>query len=633
MDQEQGQAFRIGAVHVDPMTGELAGPGGREQVDPKVMGVLLMLSRHAGELVSRDALLEALWPGMIVTDDVLSRCVYKLRVHLLEAGGDSSYKRMIETLPKRGYRLACLPAPPDGTPEPGAAWPARASGKKRIAVMGMAVLLVLAAATWWSLAARRDDAPTRSEALATVAPPKSIAVLPFADMSAERDQEYFGDGIAEEILNLLAQSPELTVIARTSSFSFKGGTADIKAIAARLGVAHVLEGSVRKFGKRVRITAQLVDARDSSHVWSRTYDRELDDILLVQTEIAAAVAEVLKAALMDGGTDDGRRPQDSQAYEHFLRARFLFNRRAPGEVLAARENYSRATEIDPEFAPAWVGLAATYLVQLGHGEIPAEEGVAPGLAAAERALELDPRLPEAHLRAANLYSMKGDIEAAKRHARMAEALDPDYPLLLTLKAGGALAKGAYAEAIELLERVVALDPLSFLHREYLADLYFGAGRLDDARDAYQVARELNPANSDALDVRLAGVLLLEERHLDAVELVEALPDSAGRNAVLAMAWPLLGKEAEARAALEGLLDADSSEAAFFLAELYAYRGDAEESLRWLAESQRRLRAELGAVRSPRRWASLAYASAFLRPLHADPRWAALRDEAGSFDKG
>lgn len=632
MDQDLAQGFRLNEVRVDPVTGELAGPGGHEQVDPKVMAVLLVLARRAGELVSRDELLETLWPGTIVTDDVLSRCVYKLRVHLLEAGGHASYKRMIETLPKRGYRLACPPAMAEGAPEMAPSWPSRAARKGRAAMVAVVVMLVLGAAAWWSLGARKDSAPAPFEAVATEAPPKSIAVLPFADMSAERDQEYFGDGIAEEILNLLAQSPELKVIARTSSFSFKGSTADIETIAARLGVAHVLEGSVRKSGNRMRVTAQLVDGRDSLHLWSQTYDRDLDDLLLVQTEIAAAVAEVLKATLLDGGATEIRRAQDGQAYEHFLRARFLFNRRAPGDMIAARNNYRRAAAIEPEFAPAWVGLAATYLVQVGHGEIPAGEGVAPGLAAVERALELDPRLPEAHLRAASLYSMKGDIETATRHARTAEVLDPDNPLLLSLRSGRELAKGDFATAIGLLERVVALDPLSLLHRGNLANMYFGAGRLDDARNAYLVARELSPAQNDAMDARLARILVLEGRHLDAVQLVEELPDSAGRNVVLAMAWPALGKDAEARAAHEKLVAAASSEAAFCLADLYAYRGDAEESLRWLAESQRRLRAELGTVQSPRRWASLAHTSAFLRPLHADPRWAALLDEAGSFDE-
>jgi TolB-like protein/DNA-binding winged helix-turn-helix (wHTH) protein/Flp pilus assembly protein TadD len=633
MDHDLAQGFRLKDVRVAPATGELAGPGGREQVDPKVMGVLLALARRAGELVSRDALLHTLWPGAVVTDDVLSRCVYKLRVHLLEAGGHPTYKAMIETLPKRGYRLACLPAPADGVFEPADARPQGASGKSRIAVAGMAVLLVIAAATWWTLGARRDSAPAPYAALAAAIPPKSIAVLPFADMSAERDQEYFGDGIAEEILNLLAQSPELKVIARTSSFSFKGSTADIETIAARLGVAHVLEGSVRKFGKRVRITAQLVDARDSSHLWSDTYDRELDDLLLVQTEIASAVADVLKAALLDDGAADRRRPQDSKAYEQYLRARFMFNRRAPGDLLAARETYNRATKIDPAFAPAWVGLAATYIVQSAQGQIPAGEGMALGLAAVERALELDPRLPEAHLRAATLHVMKGNLEAAARHARTAEALDPKNPLLLSMRAGGELDKGDHASAIALLEQVVAVDPLSLVHRVNLASMYFGAGRLEDARNAYQVVRELNPAYTARTDARLGQILVLEGRHAEAVELVDAIPESEGRNMVLAMAGPGLGREAEALAALERLLEANSSEAAFCLADLYAYRGDAEESLRWLAESERRLRAELGPVQSPRRWASLAFTSAFLRPLHADPRWTALLDLAGSFDEG
>jgi TolB-like protein/DNA-binding winged helix-turn-helix (wHTH) protein/Flp pilus assembly protein TadD len=625
MDQDLAQGFLLDEVRVDPATGEFAGPGGREQVDPKVMGVLAVLAENAGEVVARDRLLETLWPGAVVTDDVLSRCIYKLRVHLLEAGGHSAYKRMIETLPKRGYRLVCRPAAAGVAPEPAASWPPRGSGKRRIATAGIVVLLAFAAATWWGLGARKDHAGSAAGTVATAARPNSIAVLPFADMSAERDQEHFGDGIAEEILNLLAQSPELKVIARTSSFSFKGSTADIETIAARLGVAHVLEGSVRKSGDRVRVTAQLVDARDSTHLWSQTYERELGDLLLVQTEIAAAVAQVLRATLLDGRVVDRRRPQDSRAYEHFLRARYLFNRRAPGDLLAAREHYRRAANFDLEFAPAWVGIAATYLVQVGHGEMPADQGLSPGLEAVERALQLDPGLPEAHLRAAMLQWMNGDDETAMQHARTAEALDPDNPLLLGLRAGGELEQGNYAEAIGLQERVVAVDPLSFIQRGNLANMYFGAGRLEDARDAYLAARELSPANSDAMDAWLGRILLLEGRHTEAVAMVEGLPESEGRNVVLAMAGSALGKSAEAEAALEWLLAAETFDAALDLATLYAYRNDHGESLRWLAESRRRLQAELGSIQASRRWAALAHTSAFLRPLHGDPRWAALLD--------
>jgi adenylate cyclase len=613
MDQEPMQGFRIDEVAVDPSSGELAGPGGREQLDPKVMALLLLLARQAGEVVPRHRIFAVLWPGVIVTDDVLKRCIYKLRVHLSDAGGHARYKQMIETLPKRGYRLRCLPAFHAGAGLQDVQ-PATTRGGLRTAVTVLAATLLLAASTSWMLdgrapAPRPDPATVSAEALRG-----SIAVLPFADMSAGHDQEYFGDGIAEEILHLLAQGSELKVISRTSSFSFKNQPADIATIAARLGVAHVLEGSVRKSGNRVRVTAQLISARDGVHVWSQSYDRELDDLLRVQSEIAGAVAGVLNTRLLDRRDLGARRAPSSSAYEHFMRAGFLFHRRNPGDITLAQEHYARALNIDPEFAPAWVGLAATYL------DAPDPAGLATGLAAVARALELDPDLPEAHLRAAQLYGASGDFHAAVIHTRTAESLDPGNVLLLGVKAGAALAAGESGSSVALQERVVALDPLSFVNRQNLAAYYLVDGRLPEARATFLTARELNPAMSDEIAADVARTLVLEGRYEEAQALVEGLPVRLSRDGVQAIAWSGMGREAEARQAMARIAAEPTVDAAFHLADIHAFRGESEESLRWVAEARRRLRAESGSSREPCQWRALVHLSPFLKRLRSDPGW-------------
>jgi TolB-like protein/DNA-binding winged helix-turn-helix (wHTH) protein len=304
---EGAERYGFEQFMLDPERSELHGPDGVIQLRPKSYDLLLYLVRHPGRLIGREELLDAVWGQRAVTDDSVTQCLVEIRRALADHG-----RRIVRTVPRRGYLfdvpVARIPGP-NGPEEqanvPAADAPASATAPPA-ALHGAMPYPRLAAATvtflalalaWWAFATRDATRPDRSMFDAP-AVPNSIAVLPFADMSAEGDQEYFGDGIAEEILNLLAQAPELKVIARTSSFSFKHQPADITTIAARLGVAHVLEGSVRKWGNRVRVTAQLVSGRDGAHLWSQTYDRELGDLFEVQGDIAGAVAGVLEARLL-----------------------------------------------------------------------------------------------------------------------------------------------------------------------------------------------------------------------------------------------------------------------------------------------------------------------------------------------
>jgi TolB-like protein/DNA-binding winged helix-turn-helix (wHTH) protein/Tfp pilus assembly protein PilF len=634
------QAYRFDAYTLDVGRGILLGPEGELRLRPKSFKLLSYLVRNPGRLIGREELLQAVWGHAAVTDDSITQCLVEIRRVL----GDES-RALVRTIPRRGYLfdvpvepLARPDSPPTASEPPpttsaappttsaapptASEPPPRPRGNRPYAALAIAGAVLLGTLAWWTSAPRAPE-PAPSEQ-STGALPNSIAVLPFADMSPAQDQEYFGDGIAEEILNLLAQSPELKVIARTSSFSFKGAPVDIATIAAQLGVSHVLEGSVRTSGGQVRVTAQLVSAHDSVHLWSQTYDRELDDIFQVQTEIAAAVAAMLKAKLLPTPSRGERgRPHDVRAYEHFLRGRFLFNRRGPGDVARAREQFEASIAIDPEYAPAWAALAGVFGVQLDERTIALEVGGARRLEAAERALALDPDLPEAHLRAATAYSTH-DPEQALHHFRRAEALDPENPLFLGISAGRALARGRVDEAVELWARIVAIDPLSVVSRMNRASVLMAAGRLEEARAELHAAAELAGGRASEVDARLGQVLVLEGRHAEALSLLEGAAEGTARDLGLAIAHHALGHEDASAAAAARLQALDTGAAALAMAKVHTWRGEPDAAFTWLAEARARYVRDV--PMGEMRWAQIANVSAFLNPLHDDPRWAALHGE-------
>lgn len=292
----------------------------------------------------------------------------------------------------------------------------------------------------------------------------SIAVLPFVDMSPSKDQEYFGDGITEEILNVLAQVPELRVPARTSSFSFKGKDLPIRDIARQLGVTTILEGSVRKAGERVRITAQLIDARSDRHIWSQTYERDLSDVFAVQDEIAHASvdalplknkANVAKATLVNEETSNG------SAHESYLKGLHYWHGRDAQELPLALVEMKRATQADPSYARAWAGTALVYAVLPQYVDFDLRVAIREGKAAARRALELDPRAADAHAALGQIaQELEWDWTAAGLHYDQALAIDAKYATAMQWHAELLAITGRTQEALSELERTTKLDPLS-----------------------------------------------------------------------------------------------------------------------------------------------------------------------------
>lgn len=325
-----------------------------------------------------------------------------------------------------------------------------------ILLMGIALVYFAVTHQWGA----EDSVP---EAGPQIAVGKSIAVLPFANMSDSPEHEYFSDGISEELLNLLAKIPELKVAARTSSFSFKGKDVDIPTIARQLGVETVLEGSVRRSGNNVRITAQLINASDGFHLWSDTYTRELDDIFVVQDEIAAHIADALRVTLdiQDQGAVTAQPTANLQAYESVLRGRHLFLQRGERPLNAAIREFERAVELDPEYAEAWSGLGLVYgVLFLYTGAMEQAESVARSVEMAKRAIELDPSIGETYALLAFGAEVDEQMSESYDYHQRAMELSPNDATLLTWYSEFISNMGYAQEALERAKRAYALDPLS-----------------------------------------------------------------------------------------------------------------------------------------------------------------------------
>jgi TolB-like protein/DNA-binding winged helix-turn-helix (wHTH) protein/Tfp pilus assembly protein PilF len=606
----QQETLRFGEFTLDVARGALYRGGEEIHLRPQSFAVLKYLAENAGRLVSKDELFAAVWGNTIVTEGSLTQCLIDVR----RALGDESHE-LIRTVPRRGFvfEMAVGGAPAGGAPAaPGLRAPLR--------WLVAAVAFAAAALAVWLGTARLtgEAAPAKPRA-------NTIAVLAFADLSEGGDHQYFADGVAEEILNLLARVPELRVVARTSSFSFRGSDADVAQIGEALDVVYLLEGSVRRAGDRVRVTAQLVDASSGAHVWSENYDRRLGDLLAVQTSIAERVARSLKITLAEGALSPGRRAVHPDAHDHFLQAQFLHNRRAPGDSALAERHYRKALDIDPEYAAAWAGLAGTQIVRIVEGEVDPDAGLEAMRVSVTRALALDPTLPEAHTRAAQYYANVGEWERAAQHHDRALALGPNSALSLAAAAGRSLRQGRYQEALSLQERAVELDPLGSVERSnYAYDLMF-VGRYEEALREARRTRELSPARSE-MAAQEALLLALLGRHREALVAARALPDEALRLQVRAIAYRGLGSEADARAAFDELAASAHPQRSLRLAEVHAQWGDADAAFALLPA----IRAELDdAARTPgmRGLIDPIIISALLLPLHGDPRWQALLAEA------
>ena len=497
------------------------------------------------------------------------------------------------------------------------AGPARTTGGPRFGRRAVATALatVVAAAAMGLWLSQRAAQPVGGANVAGAVAPEaeatSIAVLPFVNMSPDPDQEYFSDGLSEELLNVLARLPTLRVISRTSSFQFKGKSEDVRAIARKLNVAHLLEGSVRKSGQRIRITAQLVNAADGSHEWSQTYDRDLGDVFRVQDEIAAEVAGILEVKLAGKALPSRTEPRSTEAYNLVLEARFYSDRRTQESLAMAIEHLERALALDPEYATAWAELARAYLTQSRSGLVPPDEGVAHARRAAEKALALDPNQAMAYAMLGRIWAgYDWDWMAGDRAAQRALALDPGNARMLSNAGIAAMAIGRLDESISLQRRSIARDPLQDTSHANLAIPLLYAGQLGEAETVTLQAIELRP-EAPMYRHLLANVLLLQGKIEQAFEQNAREPDEGWRLAGEALIHHAAGRSAESEAALATLISKYSADMPFQIAEIEAYRGRVDSAFAWLERARAQHDSGLGELKN----------NPFLRTLEADPRYA------------
>jgi TolB-like protein/Flp pilus assembly protein TadD len=435
----------------------------------------------------------------------------------------------------------------------------------------------------------------------------SIAVLPFVDMSSGKDQEYFSDGISEELLNLLAKIPQLQVTARTSSFSFKGKEIAIPEIARTLHVANVLEGSVRKAGNSVRITAQLINAVTDTHLWSQTYDRKLDDIFAIQDEIAADVVKQLKVKLL--GAAPKARTTDPEAYALYLQA-IQLGRQGTAEAFKASDAlYRKVLAIDPRYAPAWAALAENFYREAGIGLITEKEGYGQAREAATKALAIDPDYAPAHTQLGYIAQGDNDLADAAQHLKRALVLDPADLDVLRVSATLLETLGRLDEALALDEALVRRDPVNVNALFNLGLYQRQAGRLDAAIASFRTALSLSPGRANA-HAEIGNALLLKGDAQGALAEIEKETSEVWKMIGLPMAYRALGRKADSDAALATLIAKYEKDGPSNIAAVYAYRGEADKAFEWLDKAIEYSDPGLNDIMTEN----------LIDNLHADPRW-------------
>jgi TolB-like protein/DNA-binding winged helix-turn-helix (wHTH) protein len=574
--------------------------GDRVPITPKAFDVLSYLVEHAGRVVTQDEILEALWSETYVNSEVLRKYILEVRKAL---GDRPDNPEFIETLPKRGYRFVApvmdesTAEPPDVPVPPAIEVPATGenvgsptapseqestSGKHRL--WKLAIILVLGVVAAAAIAGQHFRV-ARNRANAPSLKNTSIAVLPFADMSATKDQEYFSDGLAEQLINDLAKVSGLKVVGRSSAFQFKGKNEDLRDVGRKLGVANVLEGSVRRDGNHVRITAELIKADDGFQLWSQTYDREIKDIFSVEDEIALAATEALQLKLLEGNGQpvaSNLRSTNPEAYQAYLQAEYFLGRGQSKEDLDKALAYTDAAiNLDESYAPAWALRSLVQNAMAEAGLIDTTEGFRKARDDAERAIALDPTLGSAYLALARVQVFYDwDWDAANTSLTRAAELEPGSVEIFRIRSYLSRVVGNLDQAIKLYKQAVALDPLRANSYSATGYLLYVAGRYDEAQDALQKALDLNP-QAPLVHLNLGKILLAEGRPLQALAEMEKEPSGWGKLTGLALAYHALGREQDSNAALAELIAKHHTFSAYQVAQVYAYRGESDKSFAWL----------------------------------------------------
>jgi len=506
--------IRFAVFELDLESAELRKHGIKIKLQQKPFQILALLLERPGEVVTREELQQRLWPSDVFVDfeSGLNNAVKKLRAAL---GDSAETPRFVETVARHGYRFLVTPQSGNGTPTASPTLPCPIETADRGSRIWMAAalvaLMVLIAAIW---IVRRSAVHPSSIASRV----RKIAVLPLENLSHDEQQEYFADGMTDAIIDQLARVQGLTVISRTSTMQYKKARKPLPQIARELGVDTVVEGTVLRAGDRVRVSAQLIDAATDRHLLSRTFERDLEDVLQLQQDVARAVAQQITSSLTakDASRLSHPVPVDRAAYQAFMLGRFYWFKRTPDAHWKSIEYFQQALAREPNYALAYMGLADSYFSLQNSEVVPPLQFKAQERSAILRALALDDSLAEAHTSLAHAQEMEDwDFAAAEKEYRRAVELNPNYALAHQWLGNDLAIRGRSVEALEESRKAMALDPLSALYRASYAHRIAYARRFDEAADACHRALELD-ANHPTANMYLGQIEEYRGRFPDAI---------------------------------------------------------------------------------------------------------------------
>ena len=622
---------RFGAFELDLSTGELRSieafdPNNKVLLREQVFQLLRMLLERRGKIVTREEIKGRLWPEDVVVDfDHSINATIKV---LRRALGDSpDNPRYIETLARRGYRLMppiqCL-EPVAGTAlkkapqqcEQSAAEISKNGARvqqqmkphwwKAVVVLASVVILAGTGYVSWRYF-RFTPLPRKI----------MLAVLPFQNLTGDPNKEYLADGLTEETISKLGRliPEQLGVIARTSVMGYKHKDERLDQIGRDLSVQYVLENSLRESGDHIRLTAQLIQVKDQTHLWSQDYDYTARDILNVEDDVANAVAREIRVRLTSKQQAESAQshPVNPGAFDAYLQGHYYFERDTDKDTEMSATYYERATRLDPSYPLAWVGLSRVRNWQANLGLIPAVEGHRLAREAVERALALNPNLAEAHTQMGRIKQLVDfDWAGADASFRRAVVLEPGNPEVVRTAAGSAATLGRFDEALSLARQAVDLDPLNADSWVLLAEKRFFMGQLEQASEDFKKALKLNP-DVVAAHTGLSQVYVMQGRPHDALSEIEFIRYDPVRAFLYPIANYALGRKRESDAALSEFVTKYHADGAYQIAEVYAFRNQSDEAFEWLDRAY--AQHDGGLIE--------AKVDPLFKSLHSDPRFVAF----------
>src|ERR1051325_826924 len=610
--------LRFGVFELDLRAGELRKHGLRVRLQEQPFQVLVMLLSHPGEVVSREELRGKLWSAdtFVDFDHGLNKAVNKIR----DALGDSAESpRFVETVARRGYRFLAQVTTSEAATHGVDSIPSKSAVSPltwRIGVSALVLLLVVVVLTMWKLRSRIYPSPVI----------RSLAVLPLESLSADASQDYFTDGMTDELITDLGQIRALRVISRTSISAYKGAHKPLPQIARALNVDAVVEGTVLRSGNQVRITVQLIEASTDKHLWARSYEGDLRDALALQNQVAAAVAKEIRVnlTLQEQAELKTARIVNPEAYEAYLKGRYFWNKRTGESLKKAIEYFDEAIQKDPAYGQAYAGLADSYAL-LGNSDFAVmspREAYPKAKAAATRALELDSSLGEAHTSLAFCLGLfEWNWEAAEKESLQAIALTPGYATAHQWYALQLSLLGRFDESIEEMRKAGSLDPLSLIISADMADALFAAHPYDDSIQQSHKAIDMDP-NFAIGHYELGQALVQKRLYSGGIKELQKANELSGGDttclAVLAYSYAASGNAAEARKLLNNLRSRSNDRFSYAEHEalIYASLGDKDQAMA-LLEKAYEDRFDVLALRAP----------AF-DPLRSDQRFRNLKDRIG-----